>query len=77
MLILFYILFWCSSNDDDENTVVTMTTTTATSEDEWVGLQQTRQPVDQSETVSGTDEFYYFYNNTELLNCCKNMHQEK
>jgi len=40
------------SNNDDDNTVVTMTTTTATSEDEWAGLTQSHQPVDQSETVS-------------------------
>ena len=39
------------SNNDDDSTVITMTTTT-TSEDEWAGLAQTRQPVDQSETVS-------------------------
>ena len=39
------------SNNDDDSTAVTMTTTT-TSEDEWAGLAQTRQLVDQSETVS-------------------------
>jgi len=41
-----------NNDDDDDSTAVTMTTTTATSEDEWAGLTQTRQPVDQSETVS-------------------------
>jgi len=40
------------SNNDDDSTVVTMATTTAISEDEWAGLTQSRQPVDQSETVS-------------------------
>jgi len=42
------------SNNDD-STVVTSITTTATSEDEWAGLTQTHQPVDQSETVSGPE----------------------
>ncbi|XP_065897961.1 uncharacterized protein DDB_G0286299-like isoform X2 [Dysidea avara] len=40
-----------AGNNDDDSTVITMTTTT-TSEDEWAGLAQTRQPVDQSETES-------------------------
>jgi len=52
----FMMAFILDSNDDD-STVITMTTTT-TSEDEWAGLTQTRQPVDQSETVSTPARIY-------------------